>query len=32
LIYANEHSKEKQLQYTNQYNKKAKHKAFDPGD
>ena len=32
LVYANEHSKEKQLQYTNQYNKKAKHKAFEPGE
>ena len=31
-MYANEHSKEKQLQYTNQYNKKAKHKAFEPGE
>src|SRR6218665_19344 len=30
LVYANEHAKEKQLQYTNQYNKKAKQKAFEP--
>src|SRR6218665_2967174 len=28
VVYANEHSTEKQLQYTNQYNKKDKHKAY----
>jgi len=32
LVYANEHAKEKQLQYINQYNKKAKHKAFEPAE
>src|SRR6218665_864076 len=32
LIYASEHSKEKQLQYTNQYNKREEHKAFEPGE
>jgi len=32
LAYANEHCKKKQLQYSNQYNKKAKHKAFEPSE
>ena len=32
LVYASEHSKERQLQYTNQYNKKAEHKEFEPGE
>ena len=28
VVYADEHSAEKQLQYTNQYNKTDKHKAY----
>src|SRR6218665_3789419 len=28
VVYANKHYKEKQLQYTNQYSKKDKHKAY----
>ena len=28
LVYANEHSKENQLQYINQYSKKDKHRAY----
>ena len=30
--FAIEHSREKQVQYVNQYNKKARHKEFKPGD
>ena len=30
--FVKEHAREKQLQYMNQYNKKAKHKEFKPGE
>src|SRR5688572_23959433 len=32
LLFAESYSREKQLQYTNQYNKRAKHKEFEPGE
>src|SRR6218665_2311485 len=31
LVYANEHSKENQLQYTSQYSKKDKHEIYSGG-
>src|SRR5688572_10771461 len=32
LLFAESYAREKQLQYTNQYNKRAKHKEFEPGE